>query len=270
MNPNSIYMDHTKMISDKISTIEITFETLQPTNITFIVGGESLSINWGDGLHEEFKNSQHVKINILGEVEYTKPCCHGYKPGIYTIIITGTKITRFTVRDVKLKSIRFIDCDELGWINCINCGLEMIDLDVPSLLYLNCSCNALTMIDLSRCVNLIIIECICNQLTQLDLNKCPKLHHVICDYNSLEKINVLSEKLHHVSCCYNNMSVDELEILFYYVTLFDSGGGDINYALNPGSRRANTLLLERAHWEIKNIYTEKIHERIIADLERKG
>ena len=66
------------------------------------------------------------------------------------------------------------------------------------------------------------------------------------------------------------MSMDELEILFYYVTLFDSGGGDINYALNPGSRKVNAILLERAHWEIKNIYTEKIHERIIADLERKG
>lgn len=67
-----------------------------------------------------------------------------------------------------------------------------------------CWDNGLTVLDVSRCPDLILLQCDGNQLTQLDVSKNMKLERLSCSNNNITTLNVSKNSELKTLHCYHN------------------------------------------------------------------
>jgi Leucine-rich repeat (LRR) protein len=117
--------------------------------------GTILTIDWGDGIKEEF---------IAGG-----DFSHIYQKSFtYKITITGANITSLEFRERCVTNLDVSKCTSLKFLYCSN--------------------NYLTSLDVSKNTALETLECYNNRLTSLDVSKNTALKTLQCSYNRLTSI----------------------------------------------------------------------------------
>ena len=104
-----------------------------------------------------------------------------------------------------LPQLRYLDCYEnrelraldltglqsLRGLTCYNCALTELKVASPALLWLFCSDNRLTALDLSGCPGLAELYCSRNRLTSLDISVCPELRILECENNDFPDLSAI-------------------------------------------------------------------------------
>ncbi len=109
-----------------------------------------------------------------------------------------------------------LSAEEIAATKTVNCkDMNIKDLTgieyFTSLQYINCSCNELTTLDLSRCPDLVYLYCFENQLESIKLNENVNLQQVYCQDNKLTSLDLKgSTKLTELHC--NNNELTSLEV----------------------------------------------------------
>ena len=87
-------------------------------------------------------------------------------------------------------------CFEIKDMTGLSLFTELIDL--------NCSCNSLTKLDVSKNTKLQTLECSNNKLSSLDVSNCTKLTRIFCDCNRLTSIDLSRNKALTDLQCFSN------------------------------------------------------------------
>ncbi len=107
-------------------------------------------------------------------------------------------------------------------------GLEITNLTgiahFTNLIWLNCSCNQLTSLDVSKNTALTELSCDNNQLTSLDVSKNTALTELWCEHNQLTSLDMSKNKALEVLHCNDNelTSLDMSKNTKLYYLSFDN------------------------------------------------
>ncbi|MEM9546422.1 MAG: MopE-related protein [Bacteroidota bacterium] len=103
-------------------------------------------------------------------------------------------------------------------------NITTMSLDLPKLIYIGCTENNLTMIDLSRVPSLELLYCRENMLTELDLRQLPLLTHLSCGDNQLTSLDVsLLPNLTYLNCPNNDLNALDVSTISLLTTIGCTG-----------------------------------------------
>ena len=88
----------------------------------------------------------------------------------------------------EISAVKNIDCSYYG-VSDLK-GIEYF----TALTYLNCNCNQITSLDLSKNTSLMYVYCDINHLTKLNVSKCSNLYYLYCSGNQLTSLNVSNNR----------------------------------------------------------------------------
>lgn len=249
--------------------------TLDEVDIDFVVGtakDEIITIDWGDGLKQEYKSAmvekdEKIQYNIIAKHTYSQS---GTYPIKISGVVTGLWCEReglITLDVSNCRSLKELDCygNELTALDVSNnkaltyldCGRnELTSLDVSNnkaLKYLNCGSNELTSLDMSKCTALTELYCSGNELTSLNVSECTALTDFGCRENKLTALDVSKcTALTRLICDYNSLSSDALNKIFNDLPK----GEDYEYQPkiyingNPGAETCNKSIAENKGWKL--------------------
>ena len=183
----------------KEGQIEIkVFPGVPRNEVSFSVTAANITIDWGDGSVEEFT------LNGTTEV-----LTHSYtNRELQTIIVDTKSMTEFGLGLYgSYKELRFGNNPTLEYLDCYNNGLTILSIEKASALtYLSCGYNQLKSLDVSGCVALKILYCEYNQLKTLNINGCTALTVLGCYKNQLSSLDMSKcTELMVLSCSYNEL-----------------------------------------------------------------
>ena len=205
-----------------------------------LAGSDSVSIDWGNGINDNF---------ILS-----------FNDTIYCDIVYPDTFTR-TITIIG-KDVRFLHCERNLLTNLdvsknialehLNCGWnQLTDLDVSkniALCYLNCEWNLLTSLDVSQNTALTELLCNANRLSSLSICKNITLKYLDCSGNQLTNLNVSKNtEIFYIECSTNTFSEMALNALFG--TLCNRKGTIVIYK-NPGTDACNKNIAKKKKWKV--------------------
>ena len=105
--------------------------------------------------------------------------------------------------------------------------------DLASLIYLNCSDNSLTELDVSGCINLNFLGCSENSLTELDVSDLANLQQLYCSDNDLTKLVLnVSAPYEVINVTFNYMA-DTSAVVGRNDISWDTGKDTDNFYFSP-------------------------------------
>lgn len=136
-----------------------------------------------------------------------------------------------SVYDLDLAGVTGIDASSLSVTNTTQLH------SIPSLQTLSCQLNQITDINLTSNRTALYVDCSFNQLTNLDVTTCTNLSNLFCNDNQLSSLNFGSAtSIVQLVCGNNSMTNLDAARLSRLIAL-DCGGNQIT-AMNPGSPRS--------------------------------
>lgn len=199
-----LFPDNTDKTETKITLKMNVLQDNQVKNIAFL--GTYFSVNWGDGIDQNYTAPNQEK---------TIP--HAYsKAGEYTVIITGTNITKLDIADENVSQLTIEKAPSLRQLDCKQNQLTALNLqNADSILKVFCSSNVLTSINVAGLKKLQTINCGANNLSTLSMSGCSALTEfqtesnplVSLDMSNCDSLRILSVKRP------NNNSLAKLETL---------------------------------------------------------
>ncbi|MDL2262204.1 T9SS type A sorting domain-containing protein [Bacteroidales bacterium OttesenSCG-928-I21] len=166
---------------------------------------ENISVNWGDGIIENF--------DVGGMPHYSINLSHSYeRSGTYNVIVTTSdanfKLTYLSCNWGQLTRLDVSAATALTTLHCSNNQLTSLDLSANAVLQdLFCPNNQLTSLDLSANTSLTHLDCYSNQLTSLDVSANTSLTSLDCGNNQLRNLDVSSNtSLTLLDCTYNRLT----------------------------------------------------------------
>lgn len=200
------------------STESFSLKTNQPvgSSIAFTVNsGARLTVDWGDGITEEFISTVDSVAGILRG---------------NTVVVTGTNICMLDCSNQSITELNVTGLPYLTTLYCSSNQLTALELSANTqLCKLNCSHNALTSLStltnpkltdllannnnlsqLQYCNTSVLNTLVCNdnQLLTLSTNGLSGLKTLWCQNNSIETIDIQQSKLLETLICYNNKVKD--------------------------------------------------------------
>ena len=185
----------------KLGTIRLRVDMTLDRSVTFRIDGESMQVNWGDGLntkvekrtaqfHHEYKQSGVYDVLIMGENITAIDM-----PGCFCMALdlqVGDTLEFINCSHNQLKQLNIRHCKFLNELYCNYNQLEYLNLDgLSKLFYLNCASNLLKTISVRGCRNLVNLYCSQNRLSSLDLKNCCKLLIVKAKENEFDEVAIL-------------------------------------------------------------------------------
>ena len=151
-------------------------------------GGDVITIDWGDGITEEYAS---VAYQEEGETYYRVVPKHSYEDNKYSHSVTiKGNILRFYSFNDRITSLNVSKCPQLIYLFCVDSDLTNLDVTKNTLL------------------EYLILEL--NELISLDISKCPALKELVCDNNEFtaEEMNKIYNALPVVES--GTLACDEL------------------------------------------------------------
>lgn len=118
-------------------------------------------------------------------------------------------ITAIRCSDKGIKSVAGIEyCTKLVFLDCTENQLTTLDVSKNmELIALGCNENQLTALDISKNTKLNILDCSFNELTSLDVNQNTNLDDLDCSSNQLTALDVSNNtKLIELDCDWNQLT----------------------------------------------------------------
>ena len=215
-------------------------------SIDFSATVKKITIDWGDGSIDELtpngvrrtftheylnRNLQTVKVN--------------------TDVMTMINFGGNSIYGGTKQEIRFGYCPELKTIDCSSNALTVLDVSKCSTLTsLNCSRNPLISINVSGCTALTILDCYSSRLTSLNTSSCIALTNLDCQDNQLISLNISGCKaLYFLECRDNQLSASALNALFNSLpTRKPDDWASISCGYNPGYTTCDKTIAEKKGW----------------------
>jgi len=108
-------------------------------------------------------------------------------------------------------------------------NINILTIDLPDLLVLDCSWNNLQKLNINNLINLQILNCFNNQLTELNINNLINLQELTCSKNKLKELNINNLiNLQYLSCYDNQLTKLNINNLINLQILFCTNN-QLNY-----------------------------------------
>lgn len=225
-------------ITSKVATVEFKINQVSDSETCYLaVEAEDVTIDWGDGLSDTYKNILFEKALDNGDSRLNV-IQHEYKSPqkTYVVKILARSMTKLAIysSDRNMTDFVFSKCDYLKYLklnditgttelNLNGCtSLEELDvenMDISKIEVSKCTnihkmkvadCTNLTSIDLSNNIKLRDLRCHNNSLKNLDLTGNKELTSLYCRQNELTSLNISNcTKLVFIDCYKNQLkSID--------------------------------------------------------------
>ncbi|MDR0421688.1 MAG: hypothetical protein LBH72_01595 [Proteiniphilum sp.] len=217
--------------------------------IAFSATAESITVDWGDGQTERYRN--------LDSIEVRHTCASKARR---TVRIEAENLSVFVCTSQQLTALDVSNCTTLTKLNCCNNLLSALDLSKNrALTALWCEGNQLSTLDLFNNRALAALWCEGNQLSTLDLFNNTALTWLSCSGNQLSALDLSRNRaLTRLACVKNQLSADALNGIFTDLPdLSDTEAGRISLLVNPGSDTCDRSIAEAKNW--------KFHEFVEGD-----
>ena len=185
--------------------------------------------------------------SALGRLEVLN--CNGCLPLTTLDVSANLSLHELDCRECALTGLTLGQQEDLWYLDCSDNALTVLDLSGCSaaLQNLMCSGNALTALDLSACPGLRSLDCWDNELTGLDLSLCQELIMADCHDNALTALFLGHQpKMKELYCQHNSLTSLDVMDCPYLLDLVQTTEpipyedyvyytkGDCEFDLDPG------------------------------------
>lgn len=219
--------------------ISLSFMSYASISFQAEVSADELSIDWGDGNQSTFPGNPYLYI-----------ISHNYQQeGLYTIKITGNRITSLNVSRLSLTELSLLHCPSLEFLDCSINELNILELnDCPVLEELSCNSNNLGELNFTHIPRIVKINSSYNLLKALDFPHCPSLETLQCSHNHLKHLAIKGcISLQDLNICDNLLDKEQLNLIFQDLPA-KGGNTFISHLNNPGSVFAEAQILKLKKW----------------------
>lgn len=227
--------------SSGLAMIELEYLLDGDYELVLNIDGEFSSIDWGDGVIQDFssfditKNKnlykhyysfddtiKKSKIKIIGNgVEkleiYDSEHRNFYSVDVYISVRVSNSPKLKSLSLIGLRYLNMVDLsgapflDHLSIIRCTSFEQADVATKCPNLEYLKIYNCKLKSIDLSKNPKIMEINCSDNDLTSLNVDNNADLISLSCRKNYISELNLKNQKqLRDLDCCYNEIEVLDL------------------------------------------------------------
>ena len=227
--------------------------------IAGITAAGPVVIDWGDG--SPTHTHPLAPLNLMKFDDKVHAVSHSYSTDSDCIIsITGKGITSINCSGLGLTSL--VLNTPLMWVDCSENQLTSLDVSNSGLLQvLFCNKNQFTSLDVSKNIYLFIFNVTYNQLSSIDVSKNKMLQNLSCAHNQLTSLDV-SQNLQLVilDCNENQLTAEAINALFGTLNNTPNKAPtansptvpkQINIGGNPGTDACQKNIAQSKNWLIR-------------------
>lgn len=139
-------------------------------------------------------------------------------------------VTELNISNANISSLTGISNFQLIYLNCSNNQITSLDLSTLYLFGLDCSHNLISSLDLSSSPEIVTLDCSFNSLTDLQLTTNGQLDDINCSHNQIATLSLSTSQVwmmpnpRNIDCSYNSLTSFSLASNVIY--------GDVNCSHN--------------------------------------